>query len=217
MPVNNKLTLAIKDRVVQNFQLNASELLISFVDGSTMTITIAECNSPPLHEGARIRQISEYQAKLLFECEDYSMLDVTIVDSGNSVIVRDENLGSSISDKAAGYSHLPNITHTAGIVVTNPTRARVAPTAFRFSPSRSEKNRAIPAPRKARVTIINASSGRLSLISFTIIQIVEFARRSSGGKPPGRTSLKSEGGLRRLDQSPCSIPESLERVRSFAT
>ena len=52
MPVNLKLTHAIKDRVVQSFQWNASELLISFVDGSTMTITIAECNSPPLHEGA---------------------------------------------------------------------------------------------------------------------------------------------------------------------
>ena len=70
MAVNLKLTHTIKDRVVQNFQLNASELLISFVDGSKMAVTIVECNSPPLHEGARIRQISEDQAKLLFECEE---------------------------------------------------------------------------------------------------------------------------------------------------
>jgi hypothetical protein len=91
MAVNNKLTHAIKDRVVQNFQLNASVLLINFVDGSKMTVTIAECNSPPLHEGARIRQVSENQTKLLFECEDDSTLDVTIVDPGNSVIVRDMN------------------------------------------------------------------------------------------------------------------------------
>jgi hypothetical protein len=28
---------------------------------------------------------------------------------------------------------------------------------------------------------MNASSGRLSWISFTIVQIVEFARRSNGG------------------------------------
>jgi hypothetical protein len=55
-----------------------------------MTVTIAESNSPPLREGARIRQISEDQAKLLFECEDDSTLDVTIVDPGNSVIVRDK-------------------------------------------------------------------------------------------------------------------------------
>ena len=91
MAVNLKLTHAMKDRVLQGFQLNASELLISFVDGSTMTVTIAGCNSLPLHEGARIRQISEDQAKFLFECEDESMLDVTIVDPGNSVIVRDKN------------------------------------------------------------------------------------------------------------------------------
>ena len=70
---------------------NGSELLISFANGSKMTVTIAECNSPPLHEGARIRQVSENQTKLLFECEDDSTLDLTIVDPGNSVIVRDKN------------------------------------------------------------------------------------------------------------------------------
>jgi hypothetical protein len=91
MAVNLRLTHAVKDRAVQSFQLNASELLISFADGSTMTVTIAECNSPPLQEGARIRQISEDQAKILFECEDESALDVTIVDPGNSVIVRDKS------------------------------------------------------------------------------------------------------------------------------
>jgi hypothetical protein len=91
MAVNLKLTRVVKDRVVQSFQLNGSELLISFVDGSKMTVTIMECNSPPLKEGARIRQISEDQAELLFECEDESTLDVMIVDPGNSVIVRDSN------------------------------------------------------------------------------------------------------------------------------
>jgi hypothetical protein len=56
-----------------------------------MTVTIAECNSLPLHEGTRIRQISEDQTTLLFEFEDESILDVTIVDPGNSVIARDKN------------------------------------------------------------------------------------------------------------------------------
>jgi hypothetical protein len=45
-------------------QVNGSELLIRFVDGSTMTVTMAECNSLPLHEGARIRQVSEDQTML---------------------------------------------------------------------------------------------------------------------------------------------------------
>ena len=52
MAVNHKLTNVVKDRVVQDFQLNGSELLISFVDGSTMNIKIVESNSPPLREGA---------------------------------------------------------------------------------------------------------------------------------------------------------------------
>ena len=42
MAVNLKLTYAVKDRAVLNLQLNGSELLISFVDGSTMTVTIAD-------------------------------------------------------------------------------------------------------------------------------------------------------------------------------
>jgi hypothetical protein len=91
MAVNHMLTNVVKDRVVQRFQLNAPELLISFVDGSTMKVNIVESNSPPLREGARIRQISEDQAKLLFECEDDSTLDVTIVDPGSSVSIRNKN------------------------------------------------------------------------------------------------------------------------------
>jgi len=91
MTPNLKLTHAVKDRVVQSFNLNGSELLISFVDGSTMTVSIIESNSPPLRKGARMRQIFEDETKLLFECEDDSTLDVTIVDPGNSVIVRDIN------------------------------------------------------------------------------------------------------------------------------
>jgi hypothetical protein len=91
MAVNLRLTHVVKDRAVQKFQVNGSELLISFVDGSTMRVTIAECNSLPLHGGARIRQVSEDQTTLFFECEDESILDVTIVDPGNSVIVRDKN------------------------------------------------------------------------------------------------------------------------------
>ena len=44
MAVNHKLTHVVKDRVVQSFHLNASELLISFVDGSTMKVKIVESN-----------------------------------------------------------------------------------------------------------------------------------------------------------------------------
>ena len=71
--------------------MRGPELLISFFDGSTMTVTIAECNSLPFHEGARIPQISEDGAKLLFECEHDSTLDVTTVDSGELGDVRDKN------------------------------------------------------------------------------------------------------------------------------
>ena len=91
MAVNHKLTHVVKDRVVQSFQLNASELLIGFVDGSSMKVKILESNSPPLRQGAHIRQISEDQAKLFIECEDDSAIDVTVTDPGSSVSLRDKN------------------------------------------------------------------------------------------------------------------------------
>jgi hypothetical protein len=91
MAVNHKLTHVVKDRVVQHFQLNAPELLITFADGSTMKVNIIESNSPPLREGARIRRISEDRTTVVIECEDDSMFDVTIVEPGSSVSVRDKN------------------------------------------------------------------------------------------------------------------------------
>ena len=91
MSVNHKLTNIVKDRVVQNLHLNAPELLITFVDGSTMNVKIVESNSPPLRGGARIRQVSEDQATIVIECENDSVFGVTIVDPGSSVSIRDKN------------------------------------------------------------------------------------------------------------------------------
>ena len=60
MSMNHKLTNVVKDRVVEHFLLNGSELLIDFVDGSTMTVKIAESNSPHftgVPESARSQRI----------------------------------------------------------------------------------------------------------------------------------------------------------------
>jgi hypothetical protein len=48
-------------------------------------------NSPTLREGARIRQISEDQVKLVIECEDGVTFDARLVDPGSSVAVRDKS------------------------------------------------------------------------------------------------------------------------------
>ena len=91
MPVNHKLTRVLKDRIVQSMQVNASEVSIGFLDGSTMKIKIRESNSPPLREQAHIRTIFEDQAKLLIKCEDESTFDVTLSEPGNAISVRDKN------------------------------------------------------------------------------------------------------------------------------
>ena len=88
MGLNRKLTHVVKDRVVQGFQLNSSELLISFADGSTMKVKIVGSSSPPLREGARIRQILEDQAKFVIECDDDCAIEVTLANPGSSVSSR---------------------------------------------------------------------------------------------------------------------------------
>ena len=90
MGLNRKLTRVVKDRVIQNFQMTGSELLIGFGDGSTMKVKIVEPNSPSLPQGARIRRISEDQAKLVIECEGDSSIDLTLANPGASVAVRDK-------------------------------------------------------------------------------------------------------------------------------
>jgi CTP-dependent riboflavin kinase len=90
MAVNQKLTNVIKGRVVQNFQLNPSEVLFSFADGSTMKVKIVGSDSQQLPQGARIRQVSEDHAKLVIQCEDDGTIEVTLADPGSSVAVRDK-------------------------------------------------------------------------------------------------------------------------------
>jgi len=50
-----------------------------------MKVKIVESNSLPIREGARVREISEDQAKLFIECEDDSTIDLTVTDPGSSV------------------------------------------------------------------------------------------------------------------------------------
>ncbi len=91
MDVNHKLTRVLKGRIVQNMQVDASEVSIGFFDGSIMQIKIMESNSPPLREQAHIRTISEDKVKILIECEDESTFDVTLAEPGNSLSVRNKN------------------------------------------------------------------------------------------------------------------------------
>jgi hypothetical protein len=80
-----------------------------FVDGSTMKIKIVESNSQPLLEGARIRQISEDQAKLVIECEDSSTIDVNLANPGKkrrwlfAIKPTRSNIWDRVPGRAGGY------------------------------------------------------------------------------------------------------------------
>lgn len=162
-----------------------------------MTVTITECDSPPLQYGCQNPTNFGGSDQAFFERENDSTRKPNDRRSRQRCDRQGQEQSCRVSRLATGYSHLPKIAHKAGIVVTSPTRARVAPTAFRCSEaSRSAKSNAIPAPIIVRVAIMNANSGRVSWISFIIVKIRFSGGSSSGGMPPGR--FRSS---RRLDKS----------------
>jgi hypothetical protein len=91
MTPNRKLTNVIKERIVQDLQMNATEVSMRFSDGSTMHVKVMESNSPPLKNGARIRAVAEQSVTLIVSCEDKSQIVLTLADPGSSVTVRDAN------------------------------------------------------------------------------------------------------------------------------
>jgi hypothetical protein len=91
MPVNHKLTNAIRGRIIRRFQQSGGELLISFHDGSAMRIREMETNSPPLALGAQIKLIEEDGAELTIRCKDQTSLSLQLTDPGAAVCVLDEN------------------------------------------------------------------------------------------------------------------------------
>ena len=91
MTPNHKLTNVIKGRIVQDLQMNATEVSMRFSDGSTMHVKVMESNSPPLKNGARIRTVSVKSVNFIVSCEDESQIVLTLADPGSSVMVRDED------------------------------------------------------------------------------------------------------------------------------
>ena len=90
MTPNQKLTNVIKGRIIEDLQINPTDVSLRFADGSVMHVKVMESNSPPLKKGARIRAVYEQSAALAISCEDQSQLAVILADPGASVSVRGE-------------------------------------------------------------------------------------------------------------------------------
>ena len=89
MTPNRKLTRVVTGRVIEDLQMNPSEVSLRFSDGSTMQVKVMESNSPPLKKGAKVNAVFEQSTSLRILCEDESQLSLTLADPGSSVAVRD--------------------------------------------------------------------------------------------------------------------------------
>jgi hypothetical protein len=112
-----------------------------------------------VEEGAKVAINGRNKAKLEAAAKE-------IDPNGKNIAILAGDIALPTTSRA--LVNLPHTAQTAGIVVTRPTTVSVAPTAFRCSAvSLSARRSAIPAPSMARVTIVNASSGKLRWGSFT--------------------------------------------------
>jgi len=89
MSLNQKLTRAVKGRIIEDLQMSPAEVSLRFSDGSTMQVKVMESNSPPLKNGAKLSSIFEQSTSFRILCEDESQLSLTLADPGSSVTVRD--------------------------------------------------------------------------------------------------------------------------------
>jgi hypothetical protein len=90
--------------------------------------------------------------------------------------------GFSLGVRVRFFSTFPHTAQMAGIVVTSPTTAKVAPIVLRSSlVNRSANKRASPAPRIARVATIMPSSAKSRRTTFTLQPALDL--RMSQTKP----------------------------------
>ncbi len=90
MPVNHKLRIVIKGRVIVVSTADLSGVRFTFKDDSTMKVKTVGSQRPRIPEGVQVPEVSEHGTEFVIGCEDDTTIDLTLADPGNSVTVRDK-------------------------------------------------------------------------------------------------------------------------------
>ncbi len=98
MARNPKLTGVIQGRTIKSIQSQDGKLLISFDDGSTITVKTA---GPPSSTatGGIVKAVRQQGTELNLDMEDGSTLTIQTAEPTSSVMVRDKNHTLEYADR----------------------------------------------------------------------------------------------------------------------
>jgi hypothetical protein len=89
MASNHKLTSVIKGRAIQTIAQEEGKLLVTFKDGSVMTVKTPDKEAPKVQAGT-VKAVRQKDTQLSLDLEEGSTLEVTTVEPTASVMVRNK-------------------------------------------------------------------------------------------------------------------------------
>jgi hypothetical protein len=91
MPSNHKLTTLLKGRTLAGTQQSGGTMILTFTDGSIMTVQTAPSGSNSASTGGTVKAVQQQDTCLDLDFEDGSTLEITTAEATSSVMVRDKN------------------------------------------------------------------------------------------------------------------------------
>lgn len=91
MASNHKLTALLKGRTLAGTSQADGAMLLTFTDGSIMTIQTAPTSSNSASTGGTIKAVRQQDTRLDLDFDDGSTLEITTAEATSSVMVRDKN------------------------------------------------------------------------------------------------------------------------------
>jgi hypothetical protein len=87
MTSNHTLTAVLKGRTIVGTQSQDKKLIVTFGDGSTMTVTTAGSTTSAA-TGGTIAKVRQQDTQLALDCEDGATMLIQLAEATSSVVVR---------------------------------------------------------------------------------------------------------------------------------
>jgi hypothetical protein len=90
MTSNHKLTAVLKGRTITGTQHQDRRLILTFADGSTMTVNTSGSTTSAA-TGGTIAKVRQQDTQLALDCEDGTTMLIQLAEATSSVMVRDQH------------------------------------------------------------------------------------------------------------------------------
>jgi hypothetical protein len=91
MASNHKLTTLLQGRALAGTQQSGGSMILTFTDGSIMTVQTAPSESNSASTGGTVKAVRQQDTRLDLDFADGSTLEIITAEATSSVMVRDKN------------------------------------------------------------------------------------------------------------------------------